>query len=92
MIWLCRDCDAFVGCHNNTKTPKGRFLAREDLRKARRAAHAAIDPLWQTGKYKRRTIYIRLREAFGKEVHVGDTETPEECQAIIETAKLIFQR
>ena len=28
MIWLCRPCDAYVGCHNNTKTPKGNFLAK----------------------------------------------------------------
>lgn len=92
MIWLCRPCDAFVGCHQNTKQPKGRFLAKADLREARKKAHAVIDPLWQSGKYKRRTVYIRLKEAFGKEIHVGDTETPEECEEIIKTAQLIFLR
>ena len=91
MIWLCRPCDAFVGCHNNTKTPKGRFLAKQDLREARKRAHAVIDPLWQSKKYKRKTVHIRLKEAFGKEVHVGDTETVEECEEIIKTARLIFQ-
>ena len=92
MIWLCRNCDAFVGCHNNTRQPKGRFLAKADLREARKRAHAVIDPLWQSGKYKRHTVYIRLNEAFGKEVHVGDTETVEECEDIIKTAQLIFMR
>ena len=92
MTWLCRACDAFVGCHENTKRPKGRFLAKKDLRQARKKAHSVIDPLWQSGKYKRRTIYIRLEEAFGKQVHVGDTETPEECEEIIKTAQLIFLR
>lgn len=92
MIYLCRPCDAFVGCHNNTKTPKGRFLAKADLREARKRAHGVIDPLWQSGKYKRKTVYIRLNEAFGKEIHVGDTETVEECEEIIETSKLIFLR
>ena len=90
MTWWCKDCDAFVGCHNNTKTSKGRFLAKKDLREARKKAHAAIDPLWQSKKYKRSTVYIRLNEAFGKEVHVGDTETVEECEDIIKTANLIF--
>lgn len=92
MTWWCRDCDAFVGCHNNTKKPKGKYLAKKDLREARKKAHAVIDPLWQDGKYERRTVYIRLNEAFGKEVHVGDTETVEECEEIIKTAKLIFLR
>ena len=92
MIWLCKPCDAFVGCHENTKRPKGKFLAKKDLRTARKKAHAVIDPLWQSGKYKRKTIYIRLKEAFGKEVHVGDTETVKECEEIVTTANLIFFR
>ena len=90
MIWLCRPCDAYVGCHQNTKQPKGRFLAKTDLREARMKAHAVIDPLWQSGKYSRRIVYVRLAEAFGKQVHVGETETPEECEEIIKTAKLCF--
>lgn len=90
MIWLCRPCDAFVGCHNNTREPKGRFLAKADLRKARKEAHQTIDPLWQGGRYKRHTVYLRLAEAYGRQVHVGDTETPEECYEIIKTAKLCF--
>jgi hypothetical protein len=89
MIWLCRPCDAYVGCHNNTRTPKGSFANRE-LRAARRAAHAAIDPLWQSGKYNRKTVYIRLKEAFGEWVHVGTSDV-QRCKEIIETAKLIFQ-
>jgi hypothetical protein len=90
MMWLCRPCDAYVGCHNNTQTPKGRFLAKRELRDARKRAHAVIDPLWQSKRYKRKTVYIRLKEAFGHEVHIGDTETVEECEDIIRTAQLIF--
>lgn len=35
MIWLCVDCDAYVGCHNNSKKPLGRVANKElrDLRK-----------------------------------------------------------
>lgn len=92
MIWLCRPCDAFVGCHHNTKRAKGRFLAKSDLREARKRAHAVVDPLWQGGGYKRGTVYKRLSEAFGYEVHIGDTETPEECEDIIKTAQLVFNQ
>lgn len=91
MIWLCRDCDAYVGCHNNTMEPKGKYLAKKDLRDARKRAHAVIDPLWQSKKYKRGTVYARIGDAFGKQMHVGDTETVQECEDIIKTAQLIFK-
>lgn len=89
MIWLCRNCGAYVGCHNNTKQPKGTF-ADAELRKARMEAHAVIDPLWQSKKYKRNTVYKRLSEAFGGErIHVGESDI-QKCKEIIETAKLVF--
>lgn len=88
MIWLCRPCDAYVGCHKNTKEAKGTFADRP-TRQARRAAHAIIDPLWQSKKYRRDTVYRRLSEAFGYTVHVGGA-TKEECRDIIKTATLVF--
>ena len=27
MCYYCKDCDAYVGCHNNTKFPNGIFHA-----------------------------------------------------------------
>jgi hypothetical protein len=48
-----------------------------------------IDPLWQSGRYKRKTIYIRLKEAFGEEVHVG-TSDAQRCKEIIETGEVDF--
>ncbi len=91
MIWLCRPCDAYVGCHQNTRRPKGSF-ANKSLRSARREAHSVIDPLWQSGKYARKTVYKRLSEAFGgEEIHVGESDE-KRCKEIIETAKLVFLR
>ena len=53
MIYLCRPCDAYVGVHDGTDIPKG-SLANAELRYWRRLAHAAFDPLWQSGKFYRR--------------------------------------
>lgn len=39
-------CDAYVGCHGESKNPLGR-LANAELRAAKKAAHAAFDPLWR---------------------------------------------
>ena len=46
--WACGNfpkCDAYVGCHHGTNIPLG-SLANKALRKARGAAHRALDPLW----------------------------------------------
>lgn len=44
-FFQCVPCDAYVGCHPDGR-PLGR-LANPALRKAKMAAHAAFDPLWQ---------------------------------------------
>ena len=89
MIWLCRDCDAYVGCHHNTKDSKG-LLAKAPLRKARKEAHAFIDPLWKSKKYKRKTIYRRLSQEFGRTIHIGETRSASECEEILKKAKETF--
>lgn len=86
MIYLCRPCDAYVGCHQNTRKPLG-TLANKELRLWRRRAHAAIDPLWraQKGREKgkmRKKIYRALEEHFGREVHIGESDI-DLCRDII---------
>lgn len=44
-MWLCA-CGAYCGCHMGTDQPLGR-PAGPETRRARQAAHAAFDPLWQ---------------------------------------------
>lgn len=46
-FWVCRNCDARVGCHPGTVKPLGR-LANAELRGWKMQAHAAFDPLWKT--------------------------------------------
>lgn len=90
MCYYCKDCDAYVGCHNNTRKPLG-TMANKELRQKRIKAHAIIDELWKSKKYFRRTVYKRLSEAFGKQVHIGLADQ-KECDDIIKTAELIFQK
>ena len=51
LIWLCRPCKAYVGCHRGTEKPLGR-LANAELRGWKIKAHAAFDALWK-GKMRR---------------------------------------
>ena len=80
MIWLCKPCDAYVGCHNNTKKPLG-TIADRATRQARKNTHAILDPLWRNGTYGRKEIYAKLKEHFGREIHVGESSI-EQCKEI----------
>lgn len=81
MIWLCKPCDAYVGCHNNTRKPLG-VLANRELREWRKKAHAKFDPLWKNGKMNRDKAYGVLRKEFGRDIHIGESDI-ETCKHII---------
>jgi hypothetical protein len=78
MMWFCRKDDAYVGCHNNTTRPLG-VMANKELRGWRIKAHDHVDQLWKT---KRLTLYRRLNDWFGKEVHIGEADI-DMCRQII---------
>ncbi|QOC57969.1 hypothetical protein phiK7B1_114 [Pseudomonas phage phiK7B1] len=52
-IYLCtnKSCNASVGVHAGTNHPLG-TLADEKTKTARKAAHAAFDPIWKNQKNK----------------------------------------
>lgn len=60
-FWICRKCDAYVGCHKNGdfKTPLGTAANRE-LRTLRSHIHAVVDPAWKFYGYKRSQVYSIL--------------------------------
>lgn len=91
MIYLCRHCDAYVGVHKGTDRPLG-ILANKELRRWKNAAHAAFDPLWRSGKYKRRTAYKLLSEKMGmpkERTHIGMFDIEQCKQAIAASHELL---
>lgn len=87
MIYLCRKCDAYVGCHGRGDTPKGR-LANAELRRWKIAAHNAFDPLWRFGPFRgqRNNAYAWLAEQMGlpkEKTHIGMFDVAE-CQQVIQ--------
>ena len=81
MCYLCKDCGAYVGCHNNTQIPLG-TLANKELRQLRIKAHNKIDKLWQNHTHTRDEVYQYLNKIFGREIHIGQSG-PEICKKII---------
>ena len=93
MIYLCRPCDAYVGCHKNTRKALG-TMANKELRALRKQAHDIFDPLWLTNilfehsdkKVRREKAYGLLRKNFGFDVHIGEADI-ETCKKIIKFLK-----
>lgn len=82
MCYLCKKCDAYVGCHNNSKKPLG-TMANKELREWRKKTHTTIDPIWRDGVISRGKLYRMMSDHFGFDVHIGESDV-EICKKIIE--------
>ena len=86
---MCKQCGAYVGTHKNTNNKPLGILANDELRKAKRRAHADFDPLWRDGNLKRKDAYKKLSEYLGierKDCHIGLFEI-ETCIKVCEFVK-----
>lgn len=88
-FYKCNPCQAWVGCHPNSKRPLG-IAANAELRKMKSAAHKAFDPIWKELPLTRSEAYARLAKKFGKdEVHIGEMSV-DECNLAIKYSKEII--
>lgn len=90
MIYLCRNCMAYVGVHKGTSTPLGR-LANAELRHWKMHAHAVFDPLWQYGRFKgrRNAAYAWLSQQMGlpiQRTHIGMFDV-QQCKQVVEICR-----
>ena len=88
-FWKCDDCGNYVGCHHKTKErtkPLGN-IPTEEIREARSHIHMILDPLWRTGKYKRKEIYGKLKQLLGYEYHTANIRTVEEARIVYRLIK-----
>jgi hypothetical protein len=81
-FYCCFSCSAWVGTHARTGAPLGP-LATEPLRRARRRAHLAFDPIWKSGARTRTAAYSWLQCTLGEyaRVHIGGSDI-EMCERI----------
>lgn len=93
MIYLCRNCMAYVGVHKGTDEPLGR-LANAKLRYWKKKAHEAFDPLWKRGPFRghRSRAYRWLSKEMGlpiEETHIGMFDIAD-CQRVIQIINETF--
>lgn len=95
-FWKCVPCEAWVGCHPGTRNPLGR-LANAELRKAKQAAHAAFDPLWERKRRRERCSKSKARKAGyawlaeqleidRERCHIGMFDVPD-CLRVVEVCR-----
>jgi hypothetical protein len=88
MCWYCKDCDAYVGCHNNTKEPLG-VMADKELRILRIKCHDKFDDIWKNGTVTRKQAYKELQEIMEinqDEAHIGKFDK-EQCRKFLTLPK-----
>jgi hypothetical protein len=94
-IYICRTCDAYVGCHKGTTKPLGR-LANKELREWKKKAHAVFDPVWELPRESllqsgfrgppRSKAYARLAYLLGipfNDCHIGMFDV-EQCKQVVD--------
>ena len=91
-MYICRRCQAGVGCHKGTTRSLGR-VADKELRRLKHLAHEAFDPLWKSGLLPRRAAYEILSIAFDlpeEQTHIGMFD-PDMCRKVISLSKVIMK-
>lgn len=100
MIYICFECDAYVGCHKGTDKAKG-SLANRSLRRLRNQAHSWFDPLWRTKMKRdncsqseaRNAAYEWLSEKLGIErdlTHIAMFDETQ-CRRVIEICQRFYR-
>lgn len=100
MIYLCRNCDAYVGCHKSRPTEALGRLANAELRRAKIEAHKYLDNLWHrrigkdcTRQHARGKAYKWLAQQMGltsKKCHIGMFDV-EQCSKVVELCKHFYK-
>ena len=90
-FWRCDTCSNFVGCHHKTDTPTRPLgvIATPEIKSARRHIHAILDPLWKSGRMKRREIYRRIGAEIGREYHAAAIRTIDEARRVYAIVKMM---
>lgn len=84
-FWKCDKCGNFVGCHhkmeNNPTQPLG-CIPTPEIKKARQHIHKILDPIWQSGKMNRKSIYAELTKKLGWKYHTANIRSIEEAREV----------
>ena len=73
LMYICRNCNAYVGCHKGSDKSLGR-LANEELRRYKHCAHLVFDMIWENHFMSRYNAYTWLSKKLQinrEHTHIG---------------------
>lgn len=81
-FWRCDRCGNYVGCHHKTADPTNPLgnIPTPEIRNARQHIHRILDPLWKSGRFKRKDLYARVSAHMGFQYHTAQLRTLEEAR------------
>ena len=91
-MYICRPCQAYVGCYNLTKKSLGR-LADKQLRAAKNRAHHFFDQLWKRKIMQRPVAYKFLSVMMGTPeefTHIG-MYNEEQCERVVQVSICLLE-
>ena len=87
-FYICRPCNAYVGCHPGTTKPLGR-LANAELRSMKSMAHRFFDVIWKSKEMTRGQAYAWLANQLNldkHQCHIGMFDV-DMCTKVIEVCR-----
>ena len=93
-FFQCPHCFNFVGTHEDNglinPVPLG-CIVGEDVRKSRIYIHKLIDPVWKSGRIKRRALYRKISNDLKYKYHTANIETIDEARKIYKVCLKIIK-
>ena len=91
-FWKCDTCKNHVGTHRTHSRERGvrkplGSIPTPELRAIRSQVHKFIDPLWVSGRIKRKELYWWLSEQLGYQYHTANLNSEEEAGRVVKLAQ-----
>ena len=87
-FWKCDQCGNFVGCHHKTKNPTKPLgcIPTPEIKEARKRVHKILDPIWESGRIRRKELYAAISASLGWKYHTAEIRSVEEANKVCKLA------
>jgi hypothetical protein len=77
----------YIHTKTENKTQPLGCIPTKEILNARKHTHALLDPIWKSGKIKRKALYKKISDHVGFEYHTGNIRSIEEARKVYKFLK-----